>query len=613
MADITVSNLEKTYILEPVLRDVSFLINPGEKVAIVGANGSGKTTLLRIIAGVLNHDKGSIRIDTGRRLAFLRQIPEYPVETKAMDVFQSGAKELIEAGRMLEKLQKELEEDNSEEYADLFSKWENLGGYTLESRMNRIAEGLHVDNILDRPHNALSGGEKTRIELGRILLSNPDILILDEPTNHLDIPAREWLEDFIVNSIITTVIVSHDRYFLDKVAERIIEIRHGDGAELYYGDYSYFLREKKRRYDEAMKHYQLAQRESARMEEAIARMRLWAGNADNEKMFQRAKSMEKRLEKMDQPEAPTEERNMRSLGIRSSGRTVRDVLRAYRLAMSYGEQILFEELSFDINGGDRIALIGPNGTGKTTLIDIITGRSRRRDGELHYGKGVEIGHLEQEIDFPNPEQSLYDIFRDRFPNEESIIRTKLAKFLFFGEDVFREVGSLSGGEKVRFRLAMLMEEDINFLILDEPTNHLDIPAQRLFEEALLNFDGTVLFVSHDRWFINSVANRIFYLDDGRLRVFNGDYEYFLSRHKVEPEEICSPKKSKPRPDRKVERAIKKLEKKIEQKEIRLSEITAEMEKSGDNFGKLMALQRDKDTLEVELDELLIELLQLEKD
>ena len=510
MIDISVSSLVKSFELgKNILDGLTFTVNSGERVGILGHNGCGKTTLFRILAGEIGWDEGEGMVAPSKRLGLISQIPVYPDGWTTEDVLRSAHKRLYGISDRLDELGLLMEHDQSpallQEYDRLSDDFRRLGGYDMDTARNRVANGLDIPAAMrEQPFDSLSGGEKTRVNLARLILEDTDILLLDEPTNHLDLHATEWLEDYLLHFKGTVLSISHDRWFIDRVAQRCIEIVDGK-AEFYSGGYSFYLEERQRRFEEKMRKYEKDQAKIEQLTRAAEQMHLWAFMG-NDKLHKRAFSMEKRIEKLSHTEKPTEQKKL-SVKFRQREFEGDEVLVMEGLSKSFGEKKLFSGLDLTVTGGERIALIGDNGTGKSTLVKLIMGDETPDAGYVYRGPAVRTAYLPQMVSFSVPERSAYDtmLYDCRCQPQEA--RDRLAAFGFRGEDVFTPVGTLSGGEKSRLRLCMLMGSDINFLILDEPTNHLDIASREWMEDALSDYEQTLLFVSHDRYFIEKFATK----------------------------------------------------------------------------------------------------------
>lgn len=521
MIDIGVTGLVKSFDLEKKILDgLTFQIDTGERVGILGRNGAGKTTLFKILTGELDYDEGEVFIAPGKRLGLISQIPVYPEEYTVEDVLRTAFSRMERLKGEMDALAEKMAAGDSsaatlKRYGDLSARFEGLGGWDTDTAVSKVANGLTIDDSMrSRLFSELSGGEKTRVNLGRLILEDTDILLLDEPTNHLDLQATMWLEEYISKFRGTVLTISHDRYFLDRTVTRIIEIADGKAA-FYSGNYSFYAVEKERRYQERMKQYLKEQAKIRQLEKAADQMHLWAFMG-NDALHKRAFSMEKRIERMRTTEKPTKAKKMNA---QFASREFRgdEVLQLRGLTKSFGDRTLLSDVYLRVEPGERIALLGENGTGKTTLLNMIVGQERPDSGSIRLGPAVVTAYLPQIIRFAHPERSLLDtmLYEKKGMTAQSA-RNRLAQYQFQGEDVFKSVSALSGGELSRLRLCMLMDEQTSFLILDEPTNHLDIAAREWVEEAVEAFDGTLLFVSHDRYFINRFATRIWELADGTI-------------------------------------------------------------------------------------------------
>ena len=539
MVDIRVSGLVKSFDLEKrILDGLTFQVDSGERVGLLGKNGAGKTTLFRMLTGELEPDEGEVQLGAGRRVGLISQIPVYPAGYTVEDVLRSAFARMYRMKDEMDALALAMEQGASDEatlrrYGELNARFEGLGGWDTDTAVNKVANGLSIpQDMRQREFDCLSGGEKTRVNLGRLILEDTDILLLDEPTNHLDLQATEWLEEYLRKFRGTVVTISHDRYFLDRTVTRIIEIQDGK-AEFYSGNYSFYAIEKERRYQERMKQYLKEQAKIQQLEKAAEQMHLWAFMG-NDALHKRAFSMEKRIERMRTTAKPTKAKKMDA---RFASREFKgdEVLQFRGVTKAFDERTLFSDVYLRVEGGERIALIGENGTGKTTLLNMLTGRESCDGGSIRLGPSVKWAYLEQVIHFDHPERNLVDtmLYAKKNITPQSA-RNRLAAYQFQGEDVFKSVSVLSGGELSRLRLCMLMDEEINFLILDEPTNHLDIASREWVEEAVEAFDGTLLFVSHDRYFINRFATRIWELADGTITDYPMGFAQYRAMKAAEP-------------------------------------------------------------------------------
>lgn len=615
MTDISVNGLVKSFELgKNILDGLSFDIAEGERVGILGHNGCGKTTLFRIITGEIDCDEGTVAIASGKRLGLISQIPVYPEGWTTEDVLKDAHRELYAISARLDELVLEMEHDQSDrllnEYDRLSADFARLGGYDMETDRNRVANGLDIpQRMREQLFDELSGGERTRVNLARLILEKTDILLLDEPTNHLDLRATEWLEDYLEHFKGTVLLISHDRYFIDKIAQRCIEINDGK-AEFYSGGYSFYVVERQKRFEEKLRKYEKDQAKIEQLTRAAEQMHLWAFMG-MDKLHKRAFSMEKRIARLEQTERPTEAKKL-SAKFASRDFFGDEVMVCREVAKSFGEKKLFSGLELTVAGGERIALIGDNGTGKSTLVKMIMQQEAPDAGYIKFGPSVRAAYLPQIIRFTNDERSLLDtmLYDCRCQPQEA--RDRLAAFGFRGEDVFTPVGALSGGEKSRLRLCMLMGSDINFLILDEPTNHLDIASREWMEDAVSDYSEALLFVSHDRYFIEKFATRIWYLDGGRLLDYRGTYgelreylkrqEVFTRAAKAETK-AAKPAQAQKKSSPNKEKRIAKLEKEIAAVEKQISELEALEAEFSSDYQKLMELGEQKGELEEKLLEL----------
>ena len=609
MIDISVSSLVKSFeIGKNILDGLSFSVNSGERVGILGRNGCGKTTLFRILVGEIGYDEGEVMIAPSKRLGLISQIPVYPADWTTEDVLRDAHKRLYALSAKIDALAAQMEHDGSPallgEYDRLSEDFRRLGGYSMDTDRNRVANGLDIPAAMRAQlFSSLSGGEKTRVNLARLILEDTDILLLDEPTNHLDLHATEWLEDYLLHFKGTVLVISHDRWFLDKVVQRSIEINEGR-AELYSGNYSFYVEERQRRFEEKLKKYERDQAKIEQLIRAAEQMHLWAFMGAD-KLHKRAFSMEKRIEKLSQSERPAEQKKL-NVKFRQREFEGDEVLVAEDVSKSFGEKTLFSAIDLLVRGGERVALIGDNGTGKSTLVKLIMGEETPDTGYLYRGPAVRTAYLPQIVSFSDESRSALDtmLYDCRCQPQEA--RDRLAAFGFRGESVFTSVGTLSGGEKSRLRLCMLMGADINFLILDEPTNHLDIASREWMEDALSDYEQTLLFVSHDRYFIEKFATRIWALADGKITDFRGGYgDYCKWRERQEvfaqTERNTTRKKAvKKEPSPNKERASAKLEREIAKLEEKAAELERQCEEYSVDYQKLMELDAQKRALDDEL-------------
>lgn len=596
MIDISVSGITKEYeVGGKVLDGLSFQISSGERVGILGKNGAGKTTLFRILTGEILPDGGEVAIAPGRKLGLISQIPVYPAHYLVEDVLQTAFQELQEMEQEMESLSSQLEGDprSLRRYDAVMAAFESGGGYEMKTRLGKVCNGLGIsEEMRQKPFSRLSGGEKTRINLARLLLVDTDILLLDEPTNHLDLNATQWLEEYLEKYKGTILAISHDRYFLDRVISRAIELKDGK-AEFYQGNYSFYAIEKEKRYLEKLRQYEKEQAKLSQLQVAADKLHLWAFMG-NDKLHKRAFSIEKRMDRLRKTDRPTTERKL-DVKFGEKQFCGDDFFSVDKLSKSFGDQILFSNLSLTIEAGDRIALLGDNGAGKSTLLKIMTEELNPDGGRLRKGPTVSMGYLPQQIHFSHPERSLLDtmLYETNCSTQEA--RDRLAGFRFRGEDVFKTVSRLSGGEQSRLRLCMLMDSKINFLILDEPTNHLDLSSREWIEEAVEDFEGSLLFVSHDRYFIDRFANRIWTLEQGSIRDFRGDYSAYKAmqeRMKTLPPIKAEPKVAKVKAPKvgggtkQLKKDLNAAEKKLHKLEESLKELAEEREKYSHDYKAL---------------------------
>ena len=613
MIDIAISGLVKEFeVGKKILDGLTFQVDSGERVGLLGKNGCGKTTLLRILTGQLDWDEGEVVLAPDKRVGLISQIPVYPAGYTVEDVLDTAFRPLREMEEEMEQLAARMErgEDPAllRRYDQLTAAFEAGGGYDTDTRKNKVCSGLQIGpGMREQLFDRLSGGEKTRVNLGRLILEDTDILLLDEPTNHLDLKATEWLEEYLDKFKGTVLAVSHDRWFLDRVVDRVIEIQEGK-AEFYSGNYSFYVVEKERRYQEKLKQYEKEQAKIQQLEKAAEQLRIWAYSG-NDKIFKRAQSMEKRIERMRTTDRPTRERKME---VRFGEREFRgdEVLTIKGLSKSFGQRALFSGVDLEVVGGERIALLGDNGTGKSTLIKILMGEEGPDEGKIRMGPTVKIGYLPQIIHFDHPERSLLDTMLYELDCTAQTARNRLASFKFRGEDVFKPVSALSGGEQSRLRLCMLMDEKINLLILDEPTNHLDIQSREWIEEAVEEYEGNLLFVSHDRYFIDRFATRVWVLEDGQVTDFRGSYgEYRAARERKQAQAVPAPaaapaeKKEKPRRPggtKNLEKEVAAAERAVAKAEEQMYEIGLQIEEAASDYLKLQELYEQREALEEEI-------------
>ena len=612
MVDIQVTNLTKFFVIgENLLEGLSFEIQEGERVAILGRNGCGKTTLLKILTGEMDYDDGEVFVNPHKKIGLISQIPVFPEGYTVEDVLRSAFADIMAAKRKMEALEQAMAngatEDQLREYDALTIRFQSGGGYEMDVDVDKICNGLGITpEQRKQTFDSLSGGEKTRMNLARLLLEKTDILLLDEPTNHLDLRSVEWLEGYINAFKGTVIAISHDRYFIDRIAQRVIEIVDGH-AEFYSGNYSFYMDEKQARFDLQMKQYEQEQAKLKQLGFTVERMKGWGIN--NRTLYRRAMSIQHRMERIRKTEKPKTEKTMKaSFGEKDFSGDV--VFKMKNVSKAFGDRTLFSDVELNVEAGERIAILGDNGTGKTTFIKCLLG-DEDCAGKIQFGPTVKWGYLPQIIHFNHPERTLYDTMLYEKNCTPQVARDRLGQFLFQGEDVFKQVANLSGGEKSRLRLCMLMDEKINLLILDEPTNHLDIASREWVEAAIEEFEGVLLFVSHDRYFIEKFAERIWLLEDGKIRDFRCGYAKYRSilEHEAAAKAPAvveaKPKKEKPKGGTKEqEKLVRRLEREIEKQEAVVAEFDAKIEAASADYQELTRLLSEKEEAEMLLMDLM---------
>ena len=523
MIEISLNKINKSYGFNNVLNNLSFDVKTNERIALIGSNGCGKTTTLKIIMGIESYDSGNISIRKESKIGYLTQMPPKEDDNvSAKSVYLRGVQELIDLENKISDFVENM--SSNEKDIKLLDKLQEefriSGGYCLKEKIEKIRNGFKITNeLLDREYNKLSGGEKTLINLASIILSNPDILLLDEPTNHLDIDTLEWFEEYLSSYNGTVVIISHDRYFLDRTVNKIIEIENGN-ANIYHGNYSYYLKESEKRLMVEFQNYKNQQKEIKALKEAIERYKVWGAKSDNPMFFRRAKAIETRLEKMEVIEKPKTKSELR-INLNVEDRTSNRVMVISNLDLKIGNKELLRNSHMEVYYKERVCLMGKNGAGKTTLIKNILNNTH---DNIKLGTNIKIGYIPQEIRFDNEDLTIYEHMRKIFVGSESELRSKLNQFYFTADNIDKKVKNLSGGEKVRLKLLELILKNANFLILDEPTNHIDIYTREILEESLLAYDGTILFISHDRYFINKIATKIVMIENKEMITYNGNYD-----------------------------------------------------------------------------------------
>ena len=533
MIEISVNNAQKNFAFKRVLDGFNLEATTGERIALIGPNGCGKTTLFKIISGEENLDQGMVSIRRNATIGLLSQIPpKVSNDVTVRDILLKTFDEVFKVEKQLREYEEKLatvSPDKMDSVLEMYGKlqehFSNLGGYEVDEKVSKICNGFKIsDDMLDRSFNTLSGGEKTIVNLASLIISNPDILLLDEPTNHLDIDTLEWFEQFLSNYKGTVVISSHDRYFLDKVATKTILIDKGK-SEVYHGNYSYYLEESERRALAEFDEYKNQQKQIEAMKAAVKKLKEWGERGDNPRFFRRAACIERKLEKMELLDRPDSKKQL-PLDFEINGRSGKDVLVADDLGIIIGDKVILDGAELFLKYGEKVCLMGKNGTGKSTFIKAVLYGDNICQGEIKVGSNVSIGYIPQEIRFEDENATILDTARKFYDGTETHLRTSLAKFLFYGENVFKRVGKLSGGEKVRLKLFELIQKKANLLILDEPTNHIDIDTKEMLEEALSEYQGTLFFISHDRYFINKLAQRVINIENKKFQQYLGNYDYF---------------------------------------------------------------------------------------
>lgn len=627
---LSCNHINKSYGVETILNDCSFFINDNEKAAIVGNNGAGKSTIMKIIMGELSPDDGNVIIGKDKTIGYLAQYQDLGSDTTIYEEVKSVKQNLIDMEQKLLEYEKEMAKVSGDElsklietYTNLEHRFQLLNGYSYKSEIEGVIKGLgFTEDDFNKSVGNLSGGQKTRVALCKLLLEKPDIIMLDEPTNHLDLNSIKWLETYLLNYNGAVLIIAHDRYFLDKIVSKVIEIENHK-AHVYSGNYSDFAVKKQELRVATMNAYLKQQSEIKHQEEVIAKLRSYK----QEKFYKRAESREKQLEKMDLIEKPEELKNNMTIKLEPDIVSGNDVLSVENLEKSYNT-LLFKNISFEIKRGEHVAIIGDNGTGKTTILKIINGLVDADSGMIKLGTNVHIGYYDQEQHNLTDENTLFEEIANSYPNMTNTkIRNTLAAFMFTGEDVFKRVSDLSGGEKGRLSLAKLMLSEANLIILDEPTNHLDMASKEILENAINNYTGTVLYVSHDRYFINQTASRILELTNTKLINYLGNYDYYEEK-KEELTATFAPKEEKAKAEkttssnkqdylerkaeaariRKLKNDISKVEEKIKKYEDRLNELDEMVADPSvsTNSAKLNEIGKEQNEISDKLDKLMEE-------
>ncbi|MCH1959006.1 ribosomal protection-like ABC-F family protein [Romboutsia hominis] len=599
MIVLSCNNLNKSFGIDSILENVSFTVNEGDKIGIVGVNGTGKTTLFKVISGIYGYDSGDIYTSKDCEIGYLEQHTNFHSNNTILEEVLEVFKDLIEMENYLRNLEVKIAEESAnpnsnklekimDEYSHKLEKFSDMNGYGYKSEAKGVLKGLGFsDDDMNKPIDVLSGGEKTRVLLGKLLLRKPTLLLLDEPTNHLDAEAIEWLEVFLKQYKGTVILISHDRYFLDQVVNRVFEI-HNKRLKSYNGNYSDFVKASIVEKEIEQKKYEDQQKEIKKQEESIERLKAYG----REKHVKRARSKEKMLAKVDVLDKPDGERKRARIEFNPSVTSGNDVLQLRDISMGYGEKILFKDINLDIYRGEKVALIGANGIGKSTLFKIIMNELTPFSGDVKFGTNVNVSYFHQEQKTLNLENTIIDeIWNDNTHMTQTTLRSMLGAFLFEGEDVFKKISTLSGGERARVAILKLILSKANFLLLDEPTNHLDIDSKEVLEEALCGYTGTVFTISHDRYFLNTVVDKILVLDETGITEYLGNYDYYLEKKKQVQEmsnnvEVVEKTKTQLKDEKRKEREQREIEKK---NRIKRQNIEKEIEETESEIEELDVL------------------------
>ena len=615
MIDLSVKDLVKAFDVDRnILDGLTFDVQAGERVGIMGRNGAGKTTLFKILTGEIGYDSGEVVFAPGKKVGLISQIPNYPAGYTVEQVLRTAFAALDSIRRQLEALEGQMGSNPAPEilhqYDQLMNRYAVGGGYEADVELEKVCNGLNIPPVMrEQLFSMLSGGEKTRVNLARLLLEKTDILLLDEPTNHLDMKSVEWLEEYILRFKGTVLTISHDRYFLDRVVQRIVELRDGK-AEFYSGNYSFYVEEKQARYELQLKQYEQEQAKIKQLSYTVERMKGWGIN--NRTLYRRAMSIQHRIDRIEQTDRPTQEKQLR---VHFEERDFHgdQVFSIRNLSKSFGDRTLFSDVELEVQGGERIALLGDNGTGKSTFLKILLEEESPTTGRIRFGPTVKSAYLPQIIHFAHPERTLYDTMLYEKNCTPQTARDRLGAFMFQGEDVFKTVAALSGGEQSRLRLCMLMDEKINLLILDEPTNHLDIASREWIEGAVEQYEGTLLFVSHDRYFVDRFATRVWELEDGHIRDFKCPYAKYraIKEHEAAAKQPApaekKEKKEKPRASgssKALEKKLRTVEREVEKQEAVVAAYDPQIEAASADYQELSRLLAEKAEAEAQLEALM---------
>ncbi|MBC2321039.1 ribosomal protection-like ABC-F family protein [Listeria booriae] len=537
MTIVALNNVTKRFTGDLILEKISLQVEEGERLGLIGRNGEGKSTILKIIARLETVDDGIVSVKRSATVGLLNQMPNVSGNAIVRDYLRTAFADVLALQAELTELEQRMTTDMSErllaQYGEKQARFIDLGGYNLDTNMDKILHGLGISHLAEKFWGQLSGGERTKVSLAKMLLEEPDLLLLDEPTNHLDLQAVDWLTQFLRAYKGTVLVVSHDRYFLDEVVQKIVELENKE-LIMYHTNFSGYLVEREERLLKEFRDYKDQQKKIKKMQQAIKRLRQWAmeANPPNDALFRRAKNMEKALARIDVLKKPAlEQKNMR-LEFEESKRSGEDVVIFDAVWKQFGDRVLFDGLDCHIRQKERVAIVGNNGAGKSTFLKMVLGEVAPDVGTVHVGPSVDIAYLSQHMDVGDENQTVLEAFRDKVAVVEGDARHMLATFLFYGEMVFRKVANLSGGERMRLSLAQFMNQPVNTLLLDEPTNHLDIASREVLEEALRNFEGTIITISHDRFFMNQICNRTLWLENGEIVSYSGNYSYASEKRKA---------------------------------------------------------------------------------
>ncbi|WHX98787.1 ribosomal protection-like ABC-F family protein [Neobacillus sp. DY30] len=618
----SINHIAKSFGGNIIFEDLSFEVHEGNRVGLVGRNGCGKTTLLKLLANQETVDGGAIHWKKGLKIGYLAQIPDYK-DLNVRDVLKTAFDQLVETETILQQLEVEMGQELTpnqlqrlmDQYGKLQDDFILNGGYEMDAQMDRVSHGLNIIELLDKPFSLLSGGEKTKVGLALSLLKKPGLLLLDEPTNHLDLMAIEWLGTFLKEYTGTIILISHDRYFLDEVVTKVLDMEDGE-IELYHTNFSGFVKEKEERLLREFQEYQEQQRKIKKMKEAIKRLREWANRANppSAALHKRATNMQRALDRMEKLDRPKVDVKKMAIDFEANDRSGKDVIKLEDVSKSFGSRTLIEKVNMLVQYKDRTAIVGENGTGKSTLLKMILGECESDQGTVKVGSNVKIGYLSQHVFHTISDERVIDVFRSEVTVNEGEARHILARFLFYGPAVFRKVNQLSGGERMRLRLAQLMYQDINLLILDEPTNHLDIDSCEVLEEALEQFNGTILAVSHDRYFLNKLFNKIYWLQHGTVYFFDGNYDW--AKGKLSAVKVVQPIKAEIAVPKKVEKSqiavasatVVEIEQQLEELESKIHLLKLRMETGVDlemlqkQYTELERMEAEREYLYKQLDD-----------